>query len=270
MNVIFRIALIALSIVFLPSAKGEQVPTIRTVPINQGIEPDRLIFASIAGAVDAKTDDERQPHLDALRESAGTHYERLIPQLLIYGLKAQDMEHGMAAGLVVYHLRIPSADIIHAILPFLDTKDRIQRNQVRNWLMGMDERYGNERPDFSGYETVLKRASPEVVKSLISYMYERDQQAAVLSMARVYGDNAAEAEVVEKLKGDPMSALRQLADRSEWWAHLYVATVLERDSFLRTPELLEKLEQDENPLVREKVIQIKEQSLPEETPDSEK
>ena len=257
MNTIFRATLITLVTISLQSAKGKD------------IEPDQSIFAAISGAVDAKTEIERQKYLATLHNSAGHHYEKLIPQLLVYERQAQDMKHGMAAGLVVSLLQIPSADIVGAVLPHLDTTNVIQRDQIRNWLMGMDEGSAGSKPNFQDYEFLLKSNSAMENESLILYMFDRDPQTAVISIARVYGHEVSESEVAAKAKSGVKESVEYFAGRSEWWAHLYVATMMEKEPYLRTPELLEKLEQDVHPLVREKVIKIKGAALPEENAASD-
>lgn len=91
-------------------------------------------------------------------------------------------------------------------------------------------------------------------KSLASLMPFR--QAICLFMSRVYGDKATGAELADKLKGDPKAALQSLADRPEWWAHLYVAETMKKQPQLRDTAILKKLEKDDNPLVKEEVAEM--------------
>lgn len=45
--------------------------------------------------------------------------------------------------------------------------------------------------------------------------------------------------------------LASLAEHDEWWARLYVASIMRRHRELRLPEVIEKLKQDRHPQVRE-------------------
>lgn len=250
MNAIFRAICITLATIFLQSAKGKD------------IEPDQPIFAAISGAVDSNTEVDRQKYLTALLNGAGPHYEKLIPQLLVYERQAQDMKHGMAAGLVVSLLQIPSADIVSAMLPYLDTTNTIQRDQIRNWLMGMDEGPAGSKPNFRDYEFLMKSNSAMDNKSLILYMFDRDPQTAVISIAKVCGQEVPESEVADKAQSGEKEAVDYFAERSEWWAHLYVVKMMEEAPHLRTPELLEILEKDTNSIVQEEVSRLREEMLP--------
>ena len=158
--------------------------------------------------------------------------------------------------------------LIDAILPYLGTMNLKLRKELHHTLKWVDQKRGGER-DFSQYESFLTNNTNSVSAALIEYMYDSDARAAVLAMAGAYGDRNIDATLSSMSNDGAAAALNMLINRPEWWAHLYVATVLERDSFLRTPELLEKLEEDTHPLVREKVIKIKGPALPEENAASD-
>ena len=149
-------------------------------------------------------------------------------------------------------------ELLTAGIPLLDSTD-IEMQKTMNDLLGeIDGAQYNMPPDFSTYTTYLGEYPDSPNYSLIRYMYDCDPQAAVLSMASVYGNEMAQDEWSAIIKESSGTTLQSLADRSEWWAHLYVATALEKDSFLRTPELLGKLERDTNSIIREKVSRLKE------------
>lgn len=200
-------------------------------------------------------------NLARLRELTGNDNEFLIRQLLLFSVDAKEMKDAMLPGVIIEQLNIPDSAIITGSLSFIDAGNEQQKSTAWNWLGGTD-RAKDGGIDFSHYERILRERSTDKAAAIIDYMFNREPRAAVLSMARVYGDNAGEAELAATIKCDPTSVLQSLADRPEWWAHLYVATVLEKDSFLRTPELLEILEKDTNPIVQEKVSKLKEEMLP--------
>jgi hypothetical protein len=72
-------------------------------------------------------------------------------------------------------------------------------------------------------------------------------------MSRVYGNKGDEAELADKLNGDPKATLQFLANRPEWWARLYAAEVMSKNSQLKDPALIKRLEQDTNLLVRTRI-----------------
>lgn len=139
--------------------------------------------------------------------------------------------------------------LIKAVLPYLGTKDpalRKELDQVLGWAV---EGHG-DKTSYKHFETYLKNNTNELPESLVTYMYDAQPQAAALSMACVYGNKGAEDELADKLKGDPKAVLQSLADRPEWWARLYAAEVMSKNPQLSDPAVVERLEQDANPLVR--------------------
>ena len=145
--------------------------------------------------------------------------------------------------------------LIDALLPYLGTEDPAFKKTLRQALMWVDQMHGSKK-DFTKYESYLSCSTNVPTESLVKYMYDCDTPAAVLSMARVYGTKSDEADVATTLKADTKSALQSLADRPEWWAHLYVAETMKKQPQLRDPVILKKLEKDDNPLVKEKVAEI--------------
>jgi hypothetical protein len=146
--------------------------------------------------------------------------------------------------------------LIDAVLPYLGTKDPVLRKELHRTLLWVDQVHGG-RKDFSQFESYLKRAGGVPCEALIRYMFDSEPQAAVLSMARVYGDKSAESDVADKLKGDPKTVLQSVAGRPEWWAHMYAVETMRKNPQLRDPAILKQLERDEHPLVREALAEIK-------------
>jgi hypothetical protein len=148
-----------------------------------------------------------------------------------------------------------SLTLIKAVLPYLGTADPQLRKELHHTLMWVDQMHGSKK-DFTQYEFYLKNNTNDSTKALVTYMYDRDPPAALLSMARIYGTKDVEADLAAILKSDPKAALQSLADRPEWWARLYVAEMMKKNPQLRDPVILKKLEKDNHPLVREKVAEI--------------
>ncbi|MGD9611501.1 MAG: hypothetical protein AB7V22_01210 [Kiritimatiellia bacterium] len=155
-----------------------------------------------------------------------------------------------------------NAELLTAGMPLLDSTDIEMQKTMKELLGEIDGAQYNKPADFCTFIAHLGEHPDSPSYSLIRYMYDRDAQAAVLSMASVYGDRMAQDEWTGIIKGVSNTSLQSLAERPEWWAHLYVATVMEKDSSQRTPELLEMLEKDANPIVQEKVSELREGMMP--------
>lgn len=194
--------------------------------------------------------------------------ELLLQVLAVYGGKDEYRSNPhaeMAKRLLLSNLLqdMASSDIVAAVAPkYEQASDPKLQSSLRLALGMVIFKGGRVDPDFSALSAYVEAHKEQPPRKLVGYMYGHNPQAAVLSMARIYGDKSVETELGDKLKGDPKAAMQSLADRPDWWAHLYIAAMMEKEPYLRTPELVKKLEQDENPLVREKVSKLKDQLQP--------
>ena len=137
-----------------------------------------------------------------------------------------------------------------------------QQDQAR-WILEKLDYMGAHGRDFSIYSIFLNQQKDAANQGLIEYMYDQDARAAVLALASVYADSSAKSSLDDKLKGDGVGDLFYFVSRPEWWMHLYAATILEKEPYLQTPELLGELEKDNNPMVQKKVSKLKEKMAPE-------
>ncbi len=200
------------------------------------------------------TEEELRQKLADVQKMAGGD-KGLVLQLLYFSAHANGMEQATLPGFILEQLAIPNAVFAEVCLPLLDSEDEPTRRLAANWLTRTDH-VPKGGVDFSRYEGVLREKKQNPPHGLIRYMYGRNPQAAVLSMCRLYGDKAAETELTDKLKGDPKAGLQALGDRSEWWAHLYVAETMKKRPELRDSAILKKLDKNDHPLVKEKVAEI--------------
>ena len=197
-----------------------------------------------------------------------TSQELLLQLLAVYGGKQEyriKPRAEMVKRLLISNLLqgMSSSDIVAAVASkYEKTSDaKLQRN-FQMALAMVVFKGGRVDPDSSELTRYVEQHKAEPPRRLIGLMYGYDGQSAILSIARVYGGENAKRRIAEELKRDPNSALCMLADDTNWWAHLYVAVMMERNASLRTPELLRKLEQDNEPLVREKLNKLEEQIEP--------
>ena len=227
------------------------------------ISPDPEIQAEIDRvAVQLGQVSTQQDALLALKQLEQSHSDKemLFQQIILYmrfGATSEDRGYGGIGMLSM--LNVDSTTKVNTVVPLLDASDAELRNIAVHLLRSIDkDKARAEGVNFDAYEQVLQENPSNQPLALIGYMYDRDPQTAVKSMIRVYAPNVAQSEVAAKMSIGVKESMDYFAARSEWWAHLYVAAMMEKNPFLRTPELVKKLEQDNNPLVREKLFDLKE------------
>jgi len=231
------------------------------------ISPDSEMQAEIDRVVvqlgQASTQQDGLRALEKL-EQAHSDKEALFQQVVLYmRFGAKSEERGYGAMGMLNKLNVDKATRIKAILPQLDASDAELRNIAVHLLRSTDKDKAHaEGVNFDAYEQVLRENPSNQPTALIGYMYDRDPQMAVKSIARVYATDVAQAEVAAKASIGAKESVDYFAARSEWWAHLYVLAMMEKEPYLRTPDLVKKLERNDNPLVREKVSKLKEKLQP--------
>ncbi len=142
-------------------------------------------------------------------------------------------------------------DIVAAVAPkFEQSTDRKVSHSLRLALDMVIFRGGRVQPDFTAICIFIEQNKKQPPQKLISYIYSHDPRCAMLSIAHIIQDNAAESELVDILKGEPKMAMESLAVRDEWWARLYVAKMMEQHPALRDSDLVKRLQGDIDPLVR--------------------
>jgi hypothetical protein len=162
--------------------------------------------------------------------------------------------------------------IIDAVVPYLETKDPELRKQLL-WLLNLIDYRGILKVDYSEYELYIKSKKDNPPQTLIQYMYERLPGEALLTLMRIYMKEAevrefiAHAEQVvdndirkryygplesrSKVDSEAIEALNKLSRNDQWWVRLYVAEIIGREPALRSPEIIDRLKKDTNPLVHE-------------------
>lgn len=189
--------------------------------------------------------------------------ELLLQVLAVYGGKDEHRSNPhaeMAKRLLLFHLLqdMASSNIVATVAPKYEQASTPKLEySLRQALAMAIFKGGRVDPDFEALSAYIAQNKEQPPRKLVEFMYSHNPQAAVLSMSRVYGDKATEAELAAQLKGDPKATIQSLVDWPEWWAHLYVAEMMKKNPQLRDPEIIKKLEIDEHPLVRETVEGLK-------------
>ncbi len=219
------------------------------------IVPDDKLQALITKVAESRDEKEFKERLEPLRNMEPAMRTNIVLQVILNASRRHDPAYWLPY-LVVKELGISDQSFIRIMVPYASVDEGSLRKEIRNRLIAADQLRQGGPPDFSSYEVILQENMNDVPEGLVKYMYERNAQAALLSMSRVFGDKATETELVDKLKGDPKAALQSLADRPEWWAHLYAAETMKKQPQLRDTAILKKLEKDDNPLVKEMLDEI--------------
>lgn len=227
------------------------------VPAGTGITPDPSVFSQASNFMNAVDMKAKRDVIETLRREYADRWDRLVPQLLLFSFRAGD-KNAMVASAILGQLNIPHEAFTKAVVPYLGCDNEDFRRDISHYMGAVDEIPGRSSadPDFTVYSKIIQSSPTNSTQGLIRYMYRKSPQNAVLSMARIHADKATEAKLTATLKGDQKAALRSLADRPEWWAHLYVAETMKKQPQLRDTAILKKLEKDDHPLVKAKVAEI--------------
>ena len=243
------------------------------------IVPDQAIQSSLEALVSAdeqqvavRTEESVRESFEQLRKMAGTDKE-LVLQLLYFDTHARTERARWLSMAIVKLLEIPNETFVEVGLSLLNAGDDATQRLAFKCLARTD-RNSDGDIDFGRYEAILrdKRESPP--QGLIRYMYDRDSQAAVIAVARVYSPNVPEPEIVAHTKRGVIEAADYFASRPEWWAHLYVATMMNKEPYLQTPALMKRLQNETDPLVRQVLdrlpASLEENAAPAEPPAAAK
>jgi len=225
-------------------------------PQDVSIQPNKEIQSLLKGLLSTNehemlsgTEEAFRGKLEQLRKLVKTDTE-IISQLLYFSIHAKGMKEAMLPGVIIEQMKIPKSEIATALLPIIETEDKTLREKTYNWLGGTDKTEDGQF-DFSCYESFLREKKENPPQGLIRYMYNRNPQTAVVTVARVYGKDVPESEVVAKAKSGVKESVEYFSARSEWWAHFYVAEIMKKNPELRDPEIIKKLEKDKHPLIQE-------------------
>jgi len=250
------------------------------------IKPDPEMQAAIRRILTPEDETTLQMELDHLRKEDGPHYRKLIPQLLYYSMHGTDREgkhdvrEAMALGLIAKQLEISDGDIFAAIVPYLDTDDEALHKALLGVFSGFENASAGRPPDFSRYGGLISwefRTGKEPSWGLIRYMYERNPGVALLTVTRaapsqergdwkaiLWGEHAIadvlwkhEHKFLPEGQVEPTAAqqLEKLSMSDHWWVRLYVAEIMRQYKGFRQKKIIERLKQDEHPLVR-KAVQV--------------
>jgi hypothetical protein len=212
--------------------------------------------------------------------------KRFVPQLLVYRLGAMDMREAMVLFQVIQQLQLTREEIFNGVKPLLETENDDLWNAVRRMLeMVVSTNYG-QSPNYDLFVQYFQPSSKSSTdplgggksERLLKWMYQQDPETALRAVVQaIYGrgndlNNQIAAsdiiaaldsvsETIEKqrqgvlpvgvIEPDAAKQIDILSRRDEWWVRLYVVHVCKMHPDLQTDAVVNRLEHDPNPLVRE-------------------
>jgi hypothetical protein len=257
----------------------------------QTIENLTIVIQELGRGTKSRTDDEAFALLDQLKRSVGGDQKALLQQLTYYLSQTPDERQAYGMLAILHFLKPAMSDILSAILPVIDTPNTKLRNAVYYFLAYIAEGGGGKSFDYSAFDPVLRERKHNPPLGLIRFMYEARELGnspvlAATTLSHVYVDDPqerdnliAELQTVQRLRDEiqqaPMNErerlrrqfgdqLAGLAQRSEWWVQLYVASTLRRWEYRADPTIKARLLVASHPLVREFAKEIKPAEAPTE------
>jgi len=207
------------------------------------------------------TDDNAKKAFELFKNSTGLNDKDLLLQLLFFKehLNNDDSDRGRAVRVLIgsVYPAIPLEDLTKFVASALDnTEEPVQMRDLTRLLDGVVFKK-NPEPDFSVLAIVIKGQKDAPSPSLIHYMFHLEPEKAAITLAQVYSDDKAVVELQNVLRTDAVDVINILSISSNWWQRLYVAETIRKNPQLRNPEILNRLQQDEHPLIRKVLAEIK-------------
>ena len=158
---------------------------------------------------------------------------------------------------------------INAVLPYLETRNPYFREEILHLELAKVEWVAAHESDYSKYELYIEKRKNNPPLALIEYMYTKSPEDALLSLMRVYMKDPEEKELLalheeiirKNIKTedytDVIHSLNELSQYKEWWVHLYVAEIMKQCPQIKELDIIQRLKQDEHPLVRKVLNELK-------------
>ena len=190
-----------------------------------------------------------------------------------------------AAGIVV--LQVPRDILLSAIVPQLDPGKRLDgilEGQDRDLAEYLEFQATNASPVcFQVYENYLRDHKSEPPTGLIAYMIHKCPEKAFHCLMDIFPDTGNDAKKwlwAEHVIGntlwkqkygfvgehdsdvEPIAQIDVLSKISHWWIRLYAAEIMRQHAEFRQMAIIERLKQDEHPLVRKAIMSFAKTPVP--------
>jgi len=257
-------------------------PTLAQPKKQSSLSPDPKIQEIIRGVIAGMEGDgpEDRPGMRKLFRMAHNEPEVLVRQCIVFLSQAHDNDSLLMLVLVGRLGHGNEHPIRGALAPLLESNEKRVRQLTANCLTVID-RLGGPTPEsnLDSYRKTLsmeKKAPPAGLINYLNNYYPQSQ--CLLFFGEVYMDDPTDAlinslrwsdHVISTVKwrhqygflkkGDLEMAQKEVATLSKhegWFARRYVVDVINDVSDLGTPEMIERLKKDANPLVSSRAKEV--------------
>ena len=256
------LVLVVLSVAAIASSEAE-APLKQNGNATTTLVSDPTIQAQIKRIISAKSDDDIRKELERLKALDTQGAPKLIPQLFLYSVtvtNGPDRMDRLFRDMIRRELGLSRRDEVFLIAPYLGTQDKRLQDELLEALCAADGSFhsNSKKQDFSIYQSMIaERWKTNPPLGLIAYMYDRSPAEALLTMSRIYGKPGLANDLATQARKEDRDAADSFSRRSEWWSHLYAATVMRKNPKLVEADIVKRLEQDQHPLVREALTEIR-------------
>jgi len=242
-------------------------------PAFQKRDDYQVLIARYAAADD---DANRRQLLNQIRALGAAPHHEAIRQSVAFVADARSTRDAMGAAQLVGELKDSDRMLIESVSPLLDSADAKLADTADNILAGLEHRSAERRPDLSVYREILAdgiRDGQPRPDALIEHMYNADAGYAMLTLMRAHQlrdpDEIKEilwAEHVvsntlwkqrygflpaDQAEPQAIGQLERLSRHHAWWTRMYVAAVMRQSASMRSDTVIQMLQQDADPLVRQ-------------------
>lgn len=221
---------------------------------------------------------------------------RLYQEIVHFLTGVRDNPSAAALFIPMSRLGLSPGDQVDILVPYLGSEDAAARNIAVTILEGLENRHEQERPNYGIYRSYVEKDKSNTAFPLIRRMYADAPREATMTLNDanfilgqeqrpsrrdlLWAVNAIDRAVwihkynfVDRDKGQSETLateqMRLLSGGEGWWVRLYVAEIMHQHSFLRQPEIIQKLKDDPHSLVKESIAAILAEKAPATTQPAE-
>ena len=196
--------------------------------------------------------------LAELEKLVDGRHDRLVTELLRYTTQNSGIDALGVSSLVIQRLGISKRSYALGALPLVDSETEGLRAGALGLLRVVEQSDDTPGPDFSTYEQIIRDRETDPPLPLIEHMYGRDPERALATMATVYVEEEQTRDLIAQAQAVSQDTLDLLSRQDEWWVRLYAAEVMSQRLEYRDAEIIQRLANDEHPLVRETAEELPE------------
>lgn len=243
-------------------------------------QPDPAVQAQIDRIVSIATDEEKSDEiiiekvileLDRLLAMTNHDSAKILTQSDYYVRTINNSDKAMAYPIIPGLLNYPYAVKEKTYRPYLGSEDSDTKLMLKakGGSLREPDAEGKRAQDRWVEETLLPvyisglsafRDSPPM--NIVEHIYRYFPDIALKIMAEVYAKGAESKKLLEAQKTAKKASSRskrkkilaELSEHKEWWVRLYAAAVLNESPELQDPNVINRLKEDEHPLVRRAML----------------